>query len=324
MASDNLKSVLLLGGAGYIGSVLTRSLLDLGYRVKVFDNFLFGTSGIDGLSHPNLSVVEADICNVKSLSKACEQVDAIVLLAAIVGRRLDDVQRATMRDINLLASSVAVDAAIEHGVERFIYTSSDSVYGTARGLIYETAVPEPRTLYSRLKLRMEERIVNAKRRDFHPTILRIGSCYGYSPRMRFDLPANKIIRDAVLNRKISLPSGDEQRAFIHVSDACQAISRCLAGHLNMVSGETFNVCATGQNYSMQDISNRVSAIVPDVSVNLGGNSPGVEDYKLSDSKLLKLLDFSPEWELDQGIHQLKEALEDGKFTDPWSLQFNNN
>ncbi len=324
MASDHLKSVLLLGGAGYLGSVLTRSLLELGYKVKIFDNFLFGTSGLDQLSHPNLNIVKADLCDIKALSKACEQVDVIVLLAAIVGRRLDDVQRATMRDINLLASSVAVDAAIEHGVERFIFASSDSVYGTTRGLVYETAVPEPRTLYSRLKLRMEERIVNAKRRDFHPTILRIGSCYGYSPRMRFDLPVNKIVRDAVLNKKISLPSGDEQRAFIHVADACQAISRCLAGHLNMVSGEVFNVCAAGQNYSMQDIANQVASLVPEVKINFGENSPGVEDYKLSDSKLQKLLDFSPKWNLKQGIEELLQAIEDGKFPDPWSLQFNNN
>jgi len=324
MASETLKSVLLLGGAGYIGSVLTRQLLESGYRVKVVDNFLFGTSGLDGLEHPNLSVIEADICNVKSLSKSCEQVDTVILLAAIVGRRIDDIQRATMRDINLLASSVAVDAAIEHGVERFIFASSDSVYGTTRGLVYETAVPEPRTLYSRLKLRMEERIINAKRRDFHPTVLRIGSCYGYSPRMRFDLPANKIIRDAVLNRKISLPSGDEQRAFIHVADACEAVSRCLSGHLNMVSGETFNVCASGQNYSMQDIANEVAAVVPEVKINLGSISPGVEDYKLSDSKIGKLLDFSPKWNLERGIEELKGALEEEKFPDSWSLQFNNN
>jgi len=324
MASDNLKSVLLLGGAGYIGSVLTRSLLEHGYRVKILDNFLYGSSGLDNLVHPNLSVIHADICNVKSLSKACEQVDAIVLLAAIVGRRLDDVQRATMRDINLLASSVAVDAAIEHGVERFIFTSSDNVYGTARGVVYETAIPEPKTLYSRLKLRMEERIINAKRRDFHPSILRIGSCYGFSPRMRFDLPANQVIRDAILNKKVSLPSGGEQRAYIHVLDASRAISSCLSSHLNLVSGEVFNVCSAGQNYSMHDIANLISSKMNDVVFQVGENPPGVEDYRLNENKLAKLLDFKPEFELKNGIEEIIEAFEQGKFEDPWSLQFNNN
>ena len=271
-----------------------------------------------------MEIIRDDISNVKAISNACEGVGAVVLLAAIVGRRLNETQRETMRDINLLASSVAVDAAIEHGVNRFIFTSSDVVYGTSTGVIYETAVPEPHTLYSRLKLRMEERILNAKHRDFHPTILRIGSCYGYSPRMRFDLPANQILRDAAAKKEVTLPSGDERRAFVHVRDAARAIELCLSAHLNLVSGEVFNVSGEGQSLSMQDIANQVSSLVPEASITTAGKAAGLGDYKLSNSKIVKLLDFTTEETIHDGLKEVLEAIQSGKIVDPYSLQFNNN
>ncbi len=322
--NDSSTTVLLIGGAGYLGSVLTPILLDQGYNVKVYDNFLFGSVGLDSIKHPNLKIIKGDICNVKAISKACEGVDSVVLMAAIVGRRLNDVQRSTMRDINLLASSVVVDAAIEHGVERFIFTSSDNVYGTASGVIYETAVPEPKTLYSRLKLRMEERIINAKNRDFHPSILRIGSCFGFSPRMRFDLPANQLLREAAIKKEIHLPSGEEKRAFIHVKDAARAIYLCLSGHLNLVSGEIFNICGEGQCVSMQEVTNKISSLLSDTSVTTGGKTAEVNDYKLSSSKIVKLLDFETEHDIESGLAEVLEAIRSRQVADPYSLQFNNN
>ena len=323
--------ILIIGGAGYIGSILTELLLKDGYSVRVFDNFLFGGVGLDeikkGKFGEKLEIIKDDICNLKALSKACEGVDSVVLLAAIVGRRLDEVQRSTMRDINLLASYSAVDAAIEHGVERFIFASSDNVYGTASGLVYETQIPEPHTLYSRLKLRMEERILNSKRKYFHPSILRIGSCYGFSKRMRFDLPANQLLRDAAIKKEAYLPSAKESRAFIHVKDAASAIKLSLTSHINLVTGDIFNVCTEAENFNMGQVAEKVAKIVPEANIKIGSEKPGLEQYKLSCSKISKVLDYAPKYSMLDGLGELAEIINDPKnkyIADPYSLQFNNN
>jgi len=315
--------ITLFGGAGYLGGPLSRLLIDAGYYVRVYDNMLFGKAATQNLDPESADIIKADICDVKSISEACVGADIVIMLASIVGRRSTDPTRKTTRDINLLASSVVVDAAIEHGVGRLIFASSDSIYGNANGVVYETATPEPTNLYARLKLRMEERIINAKRRDFHPTVLRIGSCYGYSPRMRFDLTANNLVLEAFNHKKITVPSAEDCRAFIHVEDTAKAFIQCLLAHENLISGEVFNVCDSSQNLTLREVANTISQYIPGTEIVVEDEEPQLNDYKLSASKIEKVLDFVPSWTLEEGIDQIKGMLLEGKFEDPYSLQYNN-
>lgn len=324
MATYAEPLIVVFGGGGYIGCWVTKELLALGYNVRVFDSFLFGREGLDTLSHPRLEIVEGNLCDVKAVSKAVNGAHTVILLAAIVGRRFEDIANMPYREVNFLASSVVLDASIEHGVERFVFTSTDSVYGGLNGLVYETAIPEPITLYSRMKLRMEERVIKAKKRTFHPTALRICTCYGYSPRMRFDLVPNTMIRDAVCKNIITVSNEDSCRAFIHVRDAARAIVKSVKAHVNLVSGEIFNVGSNDQTLTFKEIANIIKTICPAVEVEIGSEPPDLVNYQLSCKKIEKLLDFVPQWNMEGSLEELKSLLSDGRFGDPYDKRYINN
>jgi nucleoside-diphosphate-sugar epimerase len=313
--------VTIFGGAGYLGSVLTRQLLSEGWHVRVFDNFLFGSDGISDLDHPRLEVIEGDINDIPSASSAISGAGAVILLAAIPGRRVQDIEHRSMRNTNLLASSAVLDAAIEHGVDRFIFASSDTVYGVPSGVVYETTIPEPVSLYARLKLRMEERIINRRRKSFHPTVLRIATCHGLSPRMRFDLLPNRLLCAALTRGEIRVASEEQWRAFIHIDDAARAVLTCLKAHVNLVSGEIFNVVDKNQCLSNTQLVNTICTIAPECRVSFGGAAPDLINYRLSSSKIEKILDYSPRYSMEQSLREMKEAIESGIFGDTKRLKY---
>ncbi len=315
--------VVVVGGAGYIGSVLVRHLLSANYSVRVFDNYLFGNAGLSGLTDPRLNIVEGDICDTRAVSNAIRGAETVILLAAVVGRRMEDVRKMNIRDVNFLASTVVLDAAIEHGASRFIFASTDSVYGTQSGVMYETSVPEPVSQYSRLKLRMEERVMSEKKRTFHPTALRIATCYGYSQRMRFDLVANGLIRDAVCKKEIIVQSGEQCRSLVHVEDVARATLAVLRAHINLVSGEVFNVGSNDQTLTLNQLANIVRATVPESSVEIKSGDPDLVNYHLSCTKIQKILDFSPTWTVEKSMERLKGLISQGTFPDPYSLVYHN-
>ena len=126
---SDFHNVVVFGGAGYIGCLTVELLLKQGFKVTVFDNMLFGSSGLDHLkTNTSLKIIEASICDTVAVSAAIKGADAVILLAAIVGHRVKEVPATLMRTTNFLASTVVLDAAIEHGVSRFIFASTNSVY----------------------------------------------------------------------------------------------------------------------------------------------------------------------------------------------------
>ncbi len=323
MANASNPIAVVFGGAGYVGSSLLPHLLNEGYRVRVFDNFLFGRDGLSGLHSPLLEIIEGDICDARAVSAALNGAHSVILLAAIVGRRVREVKWASPRIVNLLGSSIVLDAALEQGAHRFVFASSDSVYGAQSGLMYETSLPSPVSLYARLKLRMEERILQAKQRDFHPTILRIATCYGYSPRMRFDLVANTFVLDSTCRKEITIEGGEQCRSLVHVDDAARAFVSCLKAHVNLVSGEIFNIGSPEQTVQINQLANIVKTLVADVRVTVKEGPPDLVGYSLSCSKVEKLLDFEPRHQLNESLIELRDLILAGKFSDPYSLKYHN-
>lgn len=315
--------VTVFGGAGYIGWHVCRLLLAEGFQVRLFDNFLFGSDGIAELPSHNLRVIEADICDTAAVSAACNRADAVIVLSAIAGHRFQDVRSVSIRNINYLASSVVLDAAVEHGVSRFIFASTNSVYGTQSGVMYETTIPEPVSLYARLKLRMEERVIGARSREFHPTALRIATCHGFSPRMRFDIVANRLIRDATIRRAIAINSGEQWRAFIHVEDCARSFVSCLKAHLNLISGQVFNVGVKDQNIQLHQLANIIKSVVPEVEVSVLPGEPDLPDFHLNYSRIEKILDFQPKWTLESSLVQVRDKIREGYFADPYAMRFTN-
>ena len=318
------QRVLVVGGAGYLGSALVPLLLENGYEVRVFDNFLFGADGLKEVAeHENLRIIEGDLCDVRAISSAINGCDAVILLAALVGHRARDGQWTDMRNTNLLGSNVVLDAAIEYGVDRFLFASTNSVYGLQAGVMYETSLPEPVSLYSRLKLRLEERIMRRKRGDFHPTSLRIATCHGYAPRMRFDLLANSLLRDATCRGKITIANPDQWRAQIHIEDAARAFISCLQSHTSLISGEIFNVGASDQNLQTSQILQIIKQLVPECEIEEVHAEPELIDYRLSCSKIERVLEFKPQRSMHESLTEMHALLSKEAFGDPYSLRYAN-
>ncbi len=322
---SDFNNVVVFGGAGYIGCITVELLLKQGFNVTVFDNMLFGSAGLDHLkTNTKLKIIEASICDTVAVSAAVKGAEAVILLAAIVGHRVKEVPATLMRTTNFLASTVVLDAAIEHGVSRFIFASTNSVYGAESGLFFETSMPSPVSLYARLKLRMEERIINAKKRaSFHPLALRIGTCYGISPRMRFDLVVNSLIRDAIETGELTIESGEQMRAFIHVKDAANAIVLSLLAHENLISGEVFNLAANDQNLQINQVASIIKEMMPEISVKILPGEPDLASYKLSSKKIEKVLDFKPVLTIEDSLVEIRSAFEQGLYKDTQSPRYNN-
>lgn len=317
------QKVLVVGGGGYIGSQLVRLLLKKKYAVKVFDNFLFGRKGLEQIDSNDLEIIEGDICNTKDISHAVQGVDAVIMLTAIIGHRSKDISRLNLREINLLASSVVLDAAREHGAARFIFASSDSVYGVQKGVMYETRTPDPVSIYARLKLRMEERVLKAHSSEFTTTVLRVCNCHGYSPRMRFDLVPNALMRDALLAKHIIVEGGEQWRAFINVEDTARAFLSCLEAYPDIIGGEVYNVGDSQQNVQLNYLVNVISSIVPDCAVKFVYSEPDLTDYKVSFTKLEKAIQFSASKTLVESLTELKDAIVSQAIVNPYSSIYQN-
>ena len=317
----SLPVVAIVGGGGYLGAVLLRMLLEQEYPVRVFDSFEFGYSGVENINSPLLKIVEGNICDTLAVSKFLDGADSVVLLASIIGHRCKEIERDNTREVNFLASSVVLDSAIEHGVKRFIFASSDSVYGRQEGIMYETSLPNPVSLFSRLKLRMEERIIKSKSRYFHPTALRIATCHGTSPCMRFDLLPNTLIRDAVTKHSITIDNSSLCRAFVHVQDAARVFMSCLTAHENLISGEVFNVVTDESLITVNQLANIASFLVPETHITVHETEPDLINYRLSSSKIKKVLDFTPQLTLEKSMEQVRDSLLEKQFEDSYNRKY---
>ena len=219
----NVKSVLVVGGAGYIGSVLVRHLLAEGYRVRVLDSLLFGKKPLqDLLPQPRFQLIEADACRPETLFRATEGVDAVVHLAAVVGDPACDLDPEAARRTNYAATQLVAEACLKFGVRRMVFASTCSVYGSNDQVVDEQSRLNPVSLYAATQIASERALLKLRSLKFHPTILRLGTAFGWSPRPRFDLVINLLTARAFFEKKIVIYNARQLRPFVHVSDISRA------------------------------------------------------------------------------------------------------
>ncbi len=311
----NNKSVLVVGGAGYLGSVLARKLLERGFKVKVLDILMFGSESIkELLGKENFSLIEGDMRNISTLTQALIDVDAVVNLAAIVGDPACKVTPEAAIETNYLANKTLAEACKYHQINRFVYASTCSVYGQMDGdnELTEESPLNPVSLYARSKIQSEEGILSLVDDNFSPTILRMSTLYGYSPRMRFDLVVNTMTKTAVIDKRIYVHGGGKQwRPLLNVKDAANAFIKCLEAPINEIRGEVFNVGSSAQNYQIIEIANIVKKCIPYAEIIKEGESTDPRNYFVSFSKIEKKLNYKVERGLEESILEIKNAIEQG-------------
>ncbi|MDQ3620046.1 MAG: SDR family oxidoreductase [Actinomycetota bacterium] len=309
---ERVRDVLVIGGAGFVGSVLVRELIEHGYRVTVMDALMYGDESIRDLyGRPDFDVVKGDLRSVESIVRSVKSTDAVIHLGGLVGDPACNLDEKLTQDINLHATRTIAEAARGLGVRRMIFASSCSVYGVGAGTVDEDSPLHPVSAYAQTKVDSEKLLLSLNNDEFSPVILRFGTFYGLSPRPRFDLVVNMLVAKALAESEISIFGGQQVRPFVHVRDGARVISQCLRAPLSAVKGQVFNVGSDSENHSLAEVAEMVRAMVEGTRVNYEEAAAAEADYRVSFAKIRDRLGFENSITLADGLLELKEALESG-------------
>jgi len=248
-------AICVVGGGGYLGTVLVRRLLDRGHAVTAFDTFWFG----DHLGeHPRLRKVTGDVRDTPLVRSAMNGADVVILLACLSNDPMADIDPEFTKEVNLDALQRLILAARELGVRRLLYASSTSVYGIQDvPRVVESTPMKPLTLYSRYKAEIEEFLTSQLEDGFTGVIVRGATVSGYSPRMRLDLLVNLFAWLALKKGVITIEGGKQVRPLIHIQDLVDFYELLLTADPKAVQGEAFNV--TAGNFTVQQIADMVQS-----------------------------------------------------------------
>ena len=319
------ETVLVTGGAGYIGSIVTRELLSRGCQVIVADALLFGgESLLDLLSHPAFTFSKTDITDGGQMEElfARHHFNGVVHLASIVGDPACKAQPELAERTIWGGSRNLFELCESHGVERFIFASTCSNYGKMETpeMLDEQALLRPVSLYAELKVKFERYLLERSTPvDF--TILRFATVYGLSLRPRFDLTINEFVRDALLKGELEIFGPQFWRPYCHVGDVARAVVLVLETPVDLVSGKTFNVGSNDENYQKQMIADEVGKQIP-VKVTTVERAEDPRDYRVNFDRI-KTLGFEPRMRLPDGIEEIAGAVRDGLIADPYAARYRN-
>lgn len=302
--------ILVTGAGGYIGSVLVPMLLEKGYEVIALDRFFFGREKLPQESS-QLKILEDDIRFFEK--DILKNVDAIIDLAALSNDPTGELDPVKTWSINYLGRFRVATLAKLMGVKRYIFPSSCSVYGFQDEIVDETSNTNPLTTYAKANLKAEKDILDLADDSFTVVILRQATVYGFSPRMRFDLAINGMIKGFFKNGKIPiLRDGTQWRPFVHVKDTSKAMILALEAPPDKVNKEIFNVGSDDQNYQIFDLAKRVAESIGIPFEYEWYGLPDHRSYRVSFKKIKEVLGFTPEYYAEKGAVEVWEALKTGK------------
>ena len=316
--SQQHRHVLVIGGAGYIGSVLTRKLLDHGYCVRVLDVLLYDNAEAISqlLDRPGFTFQRGDFCRESDLNATMEGITDVVLLAALVGdpvcRKFPDLARR----INETGTLALVDRLNRFDLERFVFMSTCSNYGLRRDDTPATEESDlhPQSLYAETKVRVEKHILDrVGQLNFSATILRSATAYGLSPRMRFDLTVNEFTRELALGHELLVYDADTWRPYCHVDDISSAVLKVLEYDASKVRGQVFNVGNDAENYTKQMIIDLICALLPDSKIQYRTGAVDPRNYRVDFGKIISTLGFRSIHTVAQFAPELIEAVRAGRF-----------
>ena len=272
---------LIIGGAGYLGSCIVEGLIQNGERVKIFDSLMHG---IVPKPTKEVEVITGDITNICQIAKAMKGTDNVILLAGIVGDPACSISPEYTRVVNVEASKNIIDLAEDYKIKKLLFASSCSVYGFSEEMeLYETSDVNPVSLYAKTKSDVEKYIVCTDR-DINVDwqIFRLSTLFGYSPRMRFDLVINTLIKSSVLENKINIFGGNQWRPFVHVHDAAKYFVQTVV-HPHMRMREIINIGSF--NMKILDLADELKKINKNLNVISDVQNVDNRSYNVSFDKM---------------------------------------
>ncbi len=324
--------VVITGGAGYIGSLLTAELLRANFRVTVLDALLFGgESLVTFLSHPNFHFTKVDVTEPRavkdSLRKDWPKPDAVVHLAAIVGfPACQAVGRQAAWRYNVEATKLAFEQAADLGVGRFVFASTYSNYGLSEGeAVTEESKLNPQSLYAETKIAAEAYLLSQANGGPAPLLFRFATLYGISPRTRFDLIVNQFVLEAYTRRELIIYQRGYSRSFVHVRDVVRGMMLGLQAPDEKVRGQIYNLGTENGNYTKDEIVALVLKRLPETFVHykdltFGGD---MRDITVSFEKVRRELGFEAALSVDDGVREVLMALQTGLIRNPQDEKYRN-
>ncbi len=309
----SIKKVLIIGGAGYIGSLLTEILIKNNYKTIVFDKFIYSFDSLTKMrKNNNLKIIKSDTRDIAALYMAIKDADAVVHLGELVGDPMCSIDPDLTYSINYLATKNICNICKDLGVNNFLYVSSCSVYGsqTNFGDLVEQSSLNPQSIYAKLKIFCEKAILEAKSKNFKPCILRLGTVFGISHRPRFDLVINILTANAFKNKRITINGGNQWRPFVHVYDVANTINIIINKNFKNCSGEIFNISSF--NMKISSISDYLKKIINKLKIKTLVNNLDKRNYQVNSTKAIKAGIFNPKRKLEDGIDEMINFLKKRK------------
>src|SRR3954469_4044137 len=319
-APDSNQTILVAGGAGYIGCILIPKLVERGYKVRLLDRMYFGEQGLAGV-RDQVDIVTADVRDIPG--SALDGVDGVINLSGLSNDPTAEFDPEANWQMNAIATETLGQMCVERGIERYVFASSCSLYdGLPPGMHDETAPIEPIAAYATSKRYGEEALLKLGDKGLVPVLLRNGTVYGHSPRMRFDLVVNTFVKDALLNGKLSLHGGGWMwRPLVDIRDVADAMIAAYEAPAEKVRGEIFNVVHS--NYQIRELAMIVAG-----SVQLTGRQVQLDEapapklsrvYECANAKLSTTLGIVPRRSVLESVTEMLEKLEGAQpaqLTDP--------
>ena len=319
-----MKKILVTGGAGYIGSVLVRDLLNKGYYVRVFDSLYFGDEALNEVrNNPNFEFIHGDMQNIENYPSLLDSIDAVIHLAGLSNYPSFYLDPYYTKTVNVEGTRKLAKMCKEKGVKRFIFSSSCSVYGTGLTTQLDENSPKaPISLYAKTKLESENILLSLMGENFYPTILRNGTVFGYSPKMRFDLVVNLMTKNAMKDKKIFILSGGTQwRPNVHIKDVVRAFIKVLEAPIEKVKGEIFNVGSNELNFQVKDIAEKVKSVISETEIELVPSDPDNRDYNVSFDKIKNVLGYNAEFTVEDAVKEIRENILNNNIKDLEDIRY---
>ena len=306
------EKILIVGGAGYVGSMLAKKLLKDGYKVKIFDLFIYD---IKFEKNENLELVKGDVRNTILLEKILNDVDHVIHLACISNDPSFELDPTLGKSINFDAFEPFIELCVKNEIKRFIYASSSSVYGLSEEQnVTEDHALRPLTDYSKFKVGCEEILSKYKSTDMVWTIIRPATVCGYSIRQRFDVVVNLLTNLAYNKNEMSVFGGNQLRPNVNINDMIDSYLCVLKSEYKKICFETFNVGY--ENLKVLEIAELVrKTINKEINLKILPTDDN-RSYHISSSKIEEKLNFKMKYTVEDAIKELVEAFEKNLYIDP--------
>ena len=303
------QKILVIGGGGYIGSLLIPELVKNEYYVRCFDRFTSSDTFSKLKSNKNTEVIIGDVRDIAL--EIFFDIDIVIDLVSLT-KNLGEVQEEEIIQINKNARQKIIEISKQSGVSQYIRISSSNVYEGSLKKNNEEKSPNPKTLYAKINLELDKYALSLNNSEFSITVLRLASIFGDSVRMRWDQSINSMLKELHLKGKIEVKSKSSKRPFLHIKDAIEAIILVIKSRKEKVAGEIFNVGSDDQNYSIEEIAKKIMEVTKENENLIINDEKDENSFTMDCSKIKKILAFQIKYDLKYGIDEIMFKLKQNK------------